>query len=74
MELYDRNEAELVYCLLDASADTVLNEQQKAWYQYNNINPDFMEDEESLRAYEMESEQIERNLVLGEKLSVVGLP
>ena len=69
MELYDCDKAELVYCLLDASADTVLNEQQKAWYQYNNINPDFMEDEESLKAYEIEADQIEKNLVIGEKLT-----
>lgn len=68
MELYDRDEAELVYCLLDATEETVTNEQQKIWYKYNNISPDFMEDEKMLSKYEAEADQLRKNLVIGAKI------
>lgn len=68
MELWNKDEAILAYCLLDATEDMIINEQQKSFYYYNNINSEFHSDPIMLAAYEKEVEQIKRNLIVSDRI------
>ena len=68
MELYDKDSAELIYCLVDATPEMVTREQESIYWRYNKQNPDFQADKSLLAMYQSECKQIETNLILGDKV------
>lgn len=68
MELWNVNSATLAYCLVDATEDMILNEQQRIFFSYNNIDPNFEQDPIQLAAYERECEQVKKNLIISDRI------
>ena len=68
MELWGLDEAILAFCLVDATEDMIMNEQQRLFFDYNKIDTEFEQDDDMLKSYEEECEQIRRNLFISDRI------
>lgn len=69
MELWDKPNAILAYCLVDAPYDLIMSEQQRLFFKNNNLDSEFEQNEMLLRNYESDCAQIKRNLVISDRIS-----
>lgn len=68
MELWDKDKAELVYCLHDATEDMIEKEIWKIRRNYEELDEDFESEEDMMAAFQSEVDQIRTNLILGDKM------